>query len=179
MADINITSMGINVCCNEHGRIAMDDDQALHNLPPRREDVLAGKANLAVGNILILDGSGDPSVIPGAEELQRFNCGWDVKTITGVNERTKIATFTLSKTHPDDADRSGDQVAFDAIRVGGFTPGSAWRTYFDVSHFVFNGSDRGRVWFRMWRVTSDGKRHESDWWDGGCRGAGIPFGSQA
>lgn len=183
MADIDINCMGINVSCDQHGRVEMDWDQAEHGLPPRKADVLAGVSNLAVGNILILDASGNPDAIDPEDELKSLLnhpelCGWDIKTVTGVKDVEKITNYTFRNEHGDlKADRSGS-APFEFIRVAGFTPGSAERTHGDVSHFYFDGGNRGRAWFRQWRVTSDGVRHESAWFDANCGGKGIPFGSQ-
>jgi hypothetical protein len=184
MADIDISCMGLNVSCPEHGRIAMDDDQARHGLPPRMANVLAGVSNLAVGNILIFDASGNPDAIDPEDELRSLLknpdlCGWDIKTVTGRNEVEKITNYTFRNAHGElKADKIGP-APFEFIRVAGFTPGSAERTHGDVSHFYFDGSNRGRFWVRQWRVTSDGVRHESDFYDANCGGKGIPFGSQA
>jgi hypothetical protein len=172
MSDINVSLRQINVPSDTLGRVNIEQVE-----PGRTAEIKAGISNIGVGYILILDGEGNPDVISPEEEHKRGNVGWDVKVVGGVQEREHIATFVLGA-KDDKADVSGGHVPFECIRVGGETPGSAERTRFDVAHFRYVEGASGQAWFRQWRVTDDGVRHESEWL-GASDGGGFRIGSQA
>lgn len=174
MADINVGLRQVNVSVDKvtsvgtgPGRVNIEDVE-----PGRTALIREGKAPIAVGQILILDADGDPDIISKDENDSRDN-GWDVKAIGGVHEKEHVATFVLGKMD-DKADKTGDShVPFEAIRVGGNTPGSAERTHFNVAHFRYTDGLRGQAYFRRWSRSETGVRHESDWF------GPILIGSQA
>lgn len=169
MADISVRLTQVNTSDPKLGRVNIEQVE-----PGRTAELRAGTSNFGVGNILIFDGSGNPDVISPEEEGGR-DAGWDIK-FTGGAGKEKIRSYALGA-KDDKADESGDRVPFECIRVGGNTPGSAERTKFDVSHFAYVGPENGQGYFRMWRVTSDKVRHESDW-VGAEDGSGFRFGRQ-
>lgn len=188
MGHIDVSVIGINVSCDQHGRVQMDWDQEQHGLPPRQAEILAGASNLAPKNIVLIDAS--PKDISVEETLRSFMpdgspaVEWDFKQVTGVNEVERIYTFTPTRvgneyvwspsstdhlliyTVRDDHDIRPPEHKNDRVPQG------------NVFRAGYDGNPRGEGSFRCRRKLNDGSWIESVWL-GAADGRGLRFGSQA
>lgn len=167
MADISVRLSQINTPSDTLGRANLEDVE-----PGRTAEIRAGKSNLHPGQILILDADGDPDKISVEDNNRTDNVGWDVKFVGGVNEVEKVGTFTMGKAGDEKFEHAGDKVPVEFLREERDA-----KTHFNKAHARVL-EHRGQLYFRQWRQTSDGVRHESDWF-GAEDGLGLRLGSQA
>lgn len=163
---INARLRQINTPSDKKGRVNLEDVE-----PGRTAEIAAGKSNVAAGQILIFDADGDPNKISKSDNDRTDNVGWDIKYITGRNEKEKNCSVSLGVVGDDKFDYDGDAVPFEAIREEADA-----KRHFNVAHFRYTGGNTGTASFRQWRVAG-GIRYESNW-VGASDGNGLRFGAQ-